>query len=117
MQQVTDHETWIYNLTAANLNREELPEWFHEYSFGEAYGVTDLSPASLDQLLTTFATDHQLLHLYWQHKMKMGDPMMEAGCNSDCLLYHLCDITKQYADPAAENWRCDQLAPLFWSNV
>lgn len=55
LQNVLDHETWIFNLTEANgvtaQDRDEKtpPQWFKEYSFREEYNVTSLSPAVLSR--------------------------------------------------------------------
>lgn len=50
LQEIIDHETWIFNLTEANADSEKPPRWFKEYSFREAYDVKDLSPASMHDL-------------------------------------------------------------------
>lgn len=55
--QVNGHETWIYNLTLANLTPEQSPSWFREYDFLQEYGLNDLSPASLNGLADTLARD------------------------------------------------------------
>ncbi|KAG4072908.1 hypothetical protein HA402_006588 [Bradysia odoriphaga] len=113
--QVIGHETWIYNLTEANLNASSSPNWFREYSFIDAYNVADLSPASLDELMTSFATDPDLISLYWMHKVKMGDPSLEEGCENECLLKHLTEIVT--TEFGAENPRRDELVELFWTAV
>lgn len=60
--QVVDHETWIFNLTQANQASHQTPNWFREYTFRDAFGVADLSPASLSTLVTkTFQNDTSLL--------------------------------------------------------
>lgn len=48
--EVIDHQTWIFNLTEANLS-EMKPRWFKEYSFREAYNLSDVSPATLHSML------------------------------------------------------------------
>lgn len=63
MFEVVDHETYIFNLTEANLAPGQPPKWFKEYSFREAFGITDLSPASISKLVThTFKHDRRALH-------------------------------------------------------
>lgn len=110
-----DHETWIFNLTEANNNRDYVPEWFKEYSFKDGYDVPDLSPASLDALVTDMSTDHEKLHLYWQRKVKMGDTALAAGCDNQCLANELCSITT--AEFGATNVRCEQLQETFWNQI
>lgn len=115
LQQVIDHETWIYNLTEANLNATISPNWFREYTFTDAYNVTDLSPASLDELMTTFALQPELISTYWMYKVKMGDPSLEDGCEYECLAKHLSEIVT--TEFGADNPRRDEIIELFWSTV
>lgn len=49
--EIVDHETFIFNLTEANLLPGESPKWFKEYSFRDAFDVTDLSPFTLSKLV------------------------------------------------------------------
>lgn len=61
--EVIDHETFIFNLTEANLAPIQPPNWFKEYSFRDAFGVTDLSPYTLSKLVNdTFRHDRIALH-------------------------------------------------------
>lgn len=53
--QINGHETWIYNLTQANLSPNQNPTWYKEYEFMSEYGIPNLSPASLSGLADTFA--------------------------------------------------------------
>lgn len=68
--EVVDFETYIFNLTEANLTPDQPPKWFKEYSFRDAYGVTDLSPYSVGKLVNeTFRHDRRLLHkVNWKSK-------------------------------------------------
>lgn len=53
-----DHDTWIFNLTAANAaGASQTPHWFKEYSFRDEYNVTSLSPAVLGSALNTHWTE------------------------------------------------------------
>lgn len=61
--EVIDVDTYIFNLTAANLTPNRPPEWFKEYSFREAFGVTDLSPYTLSNLVNViFRHNRDALH-------------------------------------------------------
>lgn len=66
MFEIVDHETYIFNLTEANLAPGQPPRWFKEYSLREflgAFGIIDLSPASLSKLVTnTFQHDRRALY-------------------------------------------------------
>lgn len=62
LQQVNDHETYIFNLTEANEHGDHRsPVWYKEYQFTEAYGHKDLSPAGLDALLDKMSEDTELV--------------------------------------------------------
>lgn len=61
--EVIDFDTYIFNLTAANLVPDQSPKWFKEYSFREAFGVDDLSPFSINKLVNaTWRNDRKSLY-------------------------------------------------------
>lgn len=112
---MVNHQTWIYSLTEANQNVSDLPRWFQEYSFAEEFEISDLSPASLDQLLTRFSHDEQLLTRYWQFKVKQGDPWLLRGCDTFCLAAELCSLATTLAERSNfRNNRCEQLLDQWW---
>lgn len=108
--QVVDHDTWIYNLTLANINAEDNPVWYKEYSFKGTYELDDLSPASLNKLLHSFAADDQRLKSYWEYKVKSGDPSLKKGCDNDCLVGHLCEMAVTQSNDVN---KCDELKEIF----
>ena len=62
LQHVVDQETWIFNLTEANLQGSaKQPNWFREYKFTEEYGLKDLSPAGLSIWLDKMADEPEML--------------------------------------------------------
>nr|CAD7402584.1 unnamed protein product [Timema cristinae] len=63
---VLDAETWIYNLTDANLSPKINPKWFLEYSMREAFGVPTLLPQALSSLTHSMARDHALMRQYYR---------------------------------------------------
>lgn len=95
--------------------KTDYPEWFKSYTFKNAYGLSNLSPASLDTLLTTFAADHHKFYQYWQRVVKYGDTALAQGCDNNCLHWELCEIVRNEFDVKSE--RCDQLSELFWKNI
>lgn len=112
---MVDHETWIFNLTEANANRDDNPVWFKEYSFKSAYDLVDLSPASLDGLAEEMAGNRDALYLYWQRTVKFADTALARGCDNNCLAGILCDmVTAQTGDQTV---RCRQLQHKFWNLV
>ncbi len=54
-------ESWIYNLTEANMKPSVRPRWYKHYSFKQAFKLKDLSPASIDGLVNKMATNKNLL--------------------------------------------------------
>lgn len=99
------------------MQRDETPEWFHEYSFRKAYGTVDLSPAALDALTTRMSRDPALLRVYWQNKVKQGDPSLAIGCDNECLAGELCALVTTWAEPGLANGRCAELSKAFWETV
>ena len=61
--EIVDHETYIYNLTAANLNN---PSWFKLYSAKEAYGLESLRPKHLYEFVIRMAEDDQLFQKFYK---------------------------------------------------
>lgn len=43
-----DIESWIYNLTDANQNEMQKPFWFRQFSLRDAFGLKDLTPATIN---------------------------------------------------------------------
>jgi len=103
--QVVDHETWIYNLTEANLKAEKSPNWFKEYTFSEEF-TSDLSPAGLDKLLDSMAENPNLLRKFWRYKMTTADPKIKDGCGRSCLMSTICRLATTVSK---ERKRCNEL--------
>ncbi|XP_031616396.1 sphingomyelin phosphodiesterase-like [Contarinia nasturtii] len=84
--EIVDQETFIFNLTEANMTPGQPPRWFREYSFRDAFSVPDMSPYTLSKLVNdTFRHDRSALYKYWSYKYKLASPKMESGCNDACL--------------------------------
>jgi hypothetical protein len=107
--QVNEYESWIFNLTEANLNPGQSPRWFKQYSFKEDFGLKDLSPASLDQLVHSMVRDRKRLHQFWTYKVKGGDPTLEKGCDEDCEMSTLCEIV---ITEFSNQKKCDELVNI-----
>uniref|UniRef100_A0A1A9ZZL3 Sphingomyelin phosphodiesterase n=1 Tax=Glossina pallidipes TaxID=7398 RepID=A0A1A9ZZL3_GLOPL len=104
--QVVDHETWIFNLTAANIaGAAESPRWFKEYIFSEEF-TDDLSPAGLDNLLEQMADNPRLLEKFWRFKMLSTDQRLRKGCNRSCMLKTICRLAVTVND---QRRRCEEL--------
>lgn len=67
IQAVLDFNTYIMNLTDANLKGAEVePVWTELYQAKQEYGLTDLSPQSMDALFQRMLTDDALFQLYFK---------------------------------------------------
>uniref|UniRef100_A0A182ITL9 Sphingomyelin phosphodiesterase n=1 Tax=Anopheles atroparvus TaxID=41427 RepID=A0A182ITL9_ANOAO len=112
--EVTDFESFAYNLTAANLTPDERPDWFRMYSFQEEFGVSDLSPAGVDELVRRLATPgaREDLQRYWEFKVKLADASLANGCGDTCLLNHLCEIV---TNQAGDDRKCQELSDMFFN--
>lgn len=97
-------------MSEANRTPQQAPRWFKQYSFREAFGLSDLSPASLDRLVFDLSRNRNLLRRYWEFKVKAGDPYMQAGCNDECLRNHVCAIVVNEHDDMR---RCNQVLAVF----
>uniref|UniRef100_A0A182PMN7 Sphingomyelin phosphodiesterase n=1 Tax=Anopheles epiroticus TaxID=199890 RepID=A0A182PMN7_9DIPT len=93
-----DQETWMYNLTEANLTPDRRPAWKRLYTFKSYYQLSDLSVASLQRLVQQFAQSEQQLQRYWQAKQKYSDPLLQEGCAGTCLRNALCAIVRTEHD-------------------
>uniref|UniRef100_A0A1X7T6Y9 Sphingomyelin phosphodiesterase n=1 Tax=Amphimedon queenslandica TaxID=400682 RepID=A0A1X7T6Y9_AMPQE len=76
-RQVLDHDTYILNITDANLTNK--PKWIHEYSAKDAYNMTNLTPDSWFSLVKEFLTNNDLLLKYYHYISKSFD--MESQCS------------------------------------
>lgn len=99
-------------MSEANRNSAQGPRWFKQYSFGEAWNMPRLAPSNLDELAFRLSRDRRLSRRYFEYKVKAGDPMMQAGCDDDCLRGHVCSIVQNEHD---DNRRCNQVLAVFGS--
>ncbi|KAH8310080.1 hypothetical protein KR067_001763 [Drosophila pandora] len=102
---VTNHHTWLFNLTKANLNPDDQPEWFKEYQFIEEF-TEDTSPAGIDKLLDEFADNPDLMRKYWRFRVTQGDPYLQDGCDRTCLAASLC---RAAVTVNTQTGRCEEL--------
>ncbi|XP_070497838.1 sphingomyelin phosphodiesterase-like [Chironomus tepperi] len=108
--QVNEADSWYYSITEANLNPNTPPVWRKLFSMRADFGLPDLSPASLNNWVTnTLARNRATLRRYFEYKISMGDPLMTAPCDDECLRNHLCAIV---INEYNELRKCDQLRQL-----
>lgn len=124
--EVIDLDTYIFNLTAANLTPGQPPKWFKEYGFRDAFGITDLSPYTLSHLANqTFRYNRQALYKVrwkkshgaffwvwwiffsfklkktlqmWTFYHKMSDAQFAEGCDDACLENLRMNINSEHED-------------------
>jgi hypothetical protein len=80
------------------------------FSIRDDYHLKDLSPASLDQLVTAMARDPKLIETQWRQTVKLGDPELAKGCDKECLQNQLCELVNN------ENFdkrKCNSLLEIF----
>uniref|UniRef100_A0A182Q2M8 Sphingomyelin phosphodiesterase n=1 Tax=Anopheles farauti TaxID=69004 RepID=A0A182Q2M8_9DIPT len=93
-----EQETWMYNLTEANLTPDRRPSWYRLYSFRDYYQLEDMSLESLHRLVLQFARSEPHLERYWRAKQKYSDPLLQEGCTGTCLRNALCAIVRTEHD-------------------
>ncbi|CAB3377350.1 Hypothetical predicted protein [Cloeon dipterum] len=97
---ITDHETWIFNLTEANQAGPEVPpRWFRLYSARQDLQLADLSPAELYKAALRMVHDDKLFETFYGITVKRGDTSMKKGCDFRCKEEILCNlVTSDYGD-------------------
>lgn len=109
-QQVTESESYIFSVSEANATPHLAPRWFRQYAFAEAFGMQNLSPASLNTLVFDMSRNRNILRRYWEFKVKQADPYIQEGCDDDCLRSAVCSIvTNEHDEPR----RCNQVLAVF----
>ncbi|XP_037721090.1 sphingomyelin phosphodiesterase [Drosophila subpulchrella] len=111
--EVTNHWTWIYNLTEANLTPDEQPKWFLEYEFIKEF-TEDTSPAGIDKLLDQFAENPALMRKYWRFRVTSADPQVNEGCDRTCLAGSLC---RAAVTVNSQRGRCEELLEKLYASL
>ncbi|KAI9559024.1 hypothetical protein GHT06_015813 [Daphnia sinensis] len=111
---VLDFSTFIMNLTEANQRGSEVaPVWSELYQAKQEYGLTDLSPQSMDMLFQRMLTDDALFQLYFKNHHKNADEVVAEGCTNRCKSNLLCRIvTTDIADQS----KCDNIRHQLFSH-
>lgn len=103
---------YVYNLTEANLTPNRRPHWFQLYDMKNSFRLTDLSPASIDNLVHRMvSTERNLLELYSAFFSKISDSRM-SSCDDECKIDNICKIV---VTVLWERQRCDELRNIFYS--
>jgi len=83
--EVLDHETYMLNLTEANLTNKT--EWTLEYKAKEAYNMSSLFADDWDKLIGQFETNPDLFNTYYSHFDRN-----EKVCDDSCQFDRLCEM-------------------------
>ncbi|CAI5773755.1 sphingomyelin phosphodiesterase [Podarcis lilfordi] len=93
--QVLDHETFILNLTLANVPGAK-PQWQRLYGARQAYGLASAFPADWDALVRRMQTDEGLFQRFWLLMHKGHQP--HKPCQDLCRTALLCALRTGKAD-------------------
>ncbi|CAG7726515.1 unnamed protein product [Allacma fusca] len=99
---ILDHETWIFNLTEANLSPNRPPEWFRLYSAKEAYALENLSLEALHGFVERMARNQTAFDVFNLHFYKAADVQGNKACDSACRKRMLCNIVSPYYNKYVE---------------
>ncbi|XP_063706470.1 sphingomyelin phosphodiesterase-like [Culicoides brevitarsis] len=102
--EVLDMESYMFNLTEANLHPYDNPKWFESYSFKQFWGLEDLSPKSINGLVERLVADKSEAAKYFKQKTKEGD--LQGECSDKCLNSHICRIV---SNEFGDERKCKQL--------
>jgi hypothetical protein len=93
-----DHENWVFNLEEANESGQT--EWYKLYNMKEAYGMTDLSPASYDHLATQMISNDTLWDMYLRYIRIQVNYVVSIQFNNHMKLNELLQsILSQFPSP------------------
>ncbi|XP_043663777.1 sphingomyelin phosphodiesterase 1-like [Vespula pensylvanica] len=81
---VKDFENWIYNITVANENPTQQPQWYKSYSFKNEYNLTDLSLDSLNNWFLDMRNNKDTLNRYYKNFFKHADAALQKNCDLKC---------------------------------
>ncbi|KAI4503369.1 hypothetical protein M0802_001591 [Mischocyttarus mexicanus] len=89
---VKDYDNWIYNVTQANENPTELPQWYKSYSFKDEYNLKDSSLNSLNNWLVDMRNNKDMLDRYYKNYFKNAAPSLQKNCDLKCKKEYINNI-------------------------
>ncbi|KAK8751361.1 hypothetical protein OTU49_014408, partial [Cherax quadricarinatus] len=102
---VLDTENWVLDLDEANEN--DNPRFYQLYSAKEAYGMTDLLPASWNNLVDQMKEPNStVFDEFFKYYTKDARPYREEGCSEDCKSFILCRLV---SSDTSDKSHCDGL--------
>ncbi|XP_031341321.1 sphingomyelin phosphodiesterase-like [Photinus pyralis] len=110
---VTNFESWTYNITEANERSSDTPKWYKLYDFKSAYNVSSLHPQELSRLVERMTKEKSLTQSYFRYKNRDADPTIAKGCKSDCELENICTmVTSAHGD----DYHCKMYTRMYKKN-
>lgn len=68
--EILNYDSYIYNITEANLTPDQRPVWYKLYNFKEAYPVERMTPQNMDYLVFNMTVDPVLMDQYYRYLIK-----------------------------------------------
>eukprot|EP00058_Branchiostoma_floridae_P011432 XP_002596920.1 hypothetical protein BRAFLDRAFT_76421 [Branchiostoma floridae] len=94
--QVVNQQTYILNLTEANLT--DKPVWKLEYDTKEAYNMSSMTPADWDKFVQRLEKDDKLFQMFYRYYYKSYPA---EACDQKCRTALICDLkTARSDDPS-----------------
>ncbi|KAK2580874.1 hypothetical protein KPH14_005946 [Odynerus spinipes] len=90
---VKDFDNWMYDITSANENPTQQPQWYKSYSFKDEYNLTDLSLNSLSDWLVEIKSDKDIVNRYYRNFFKRASPSLTTSCDLKCKQKYIERIT------------------------
>ncbi|XP_019868461.2 sphingomyelin phosphodiesterase-like [Aethina tumida] len=90
---INDICEWTFNLTEANLQPEERPNWYELYSFKTAYNLNSLEPSDLNDLLHRMATNETIIKQFNTYTYRNSDTSVAQDCDENCQKSVLCTVS------------------------
>ncbi|XP_054152470.1 sphingomyelin phosphodiesterase-like [Oppia nitens] len=81
--QITDMETYAFDLIDANEDNRSTPNWYYEYSMAKSYSLSAFNAQEFDDLIRTVATDNNYLQMYHSHSHRYST-FAANSCDDGC---------------------------------
>jgi len=95
--------TYTMNLTEANANREAEPVWYEQHDLLKEYGMEDLSPNSVLDLINRLYNDVDLASLYeWNAYRRGGNPSVKPVAKLHNLKYKCLQTSETFEQADCE---------------
>ncbi|CAH1968580.1 unnamed protein product [Acanthoscelides obtectus] len=111
---VVDMFQYTFNLTLANEDPVADPQWYTQYSFKSAYGLSSMQPMDMDALVIRMARNHSLLDQQFRYTYRDSDWAYQRGCDHTCRKKLLCTMV---TTDASRTTKCKSILGIYDDNV